>query len=73
MLKKDTVEPSLLHIFARHLKSEENVFEIYFNGDTKWDKELDCFVTTFGNDELRWYWIDESKKVLMVVTCFQID
>ena len=68
-----TLEPDqddMLHIFARHLKDHHDAMYIFFNGETKWLAERDCWETALGNEGLWWNWINEKDKVVRVISCF---
>jgi hypothetical protein len=61
--------PDLLHIWARHRKTEQDAMFIFFNGKTRRNDEHDCWETKFGTEILWWFWIEENK-VVMIISCF---
>lgn len=62
--------PEILHIFARHLKEPDDAIEIFFKGLGTWNTRLELWETRYQRQRIRWFWIDEKKKVVMIVTCF---
>jgi len=62
--------PELLHIWARHRKTEEDAIYIFFNGTIARNEEHDCWATEAGTEVLWWFWIDEENKIAMVIACF---
>jgi hypothetical protein len=70
VFKYESDQPGMLHIFARHLKEPDDAIYIFFNGETSWNSAQGLWETILDSEGLWWYWIDESKKVMMVVSCF---
>lgn len=75
VFKYDDDDPSLLHIFARHLTSIDDALDVFFDpGATElWNdvhRRYERQSTTHG---LYWFWIDEAGRVAMVVTCFTVE
>ena len=70
VFKYENDAPDLLHIWARHRKMEEDAIYIFFNGVTVRNEEHDCWETQVLKEVLWWFWIDEKKKIAMVITCF---
>jgi hypothetical protein len=71
VFKYDDKFPDFLHIWVNHTKTMEEAADVFFEGeDLGWDDWRKVEVTKWGNTTLWWYWIDEQKKVLMVVSCF---
>lgn len=62
--------PELLHIYARHLKTDEDAIYIFFNGMSTWNSDQDCWETNYGNEGIWWFWIKEKEKVVMIISCF---
>lgn len=72
IFKVDPDDPSLLHIYARHLTTVDDAIDVFF----------DPSATQHFNDEMRryerhnqthglyWFWIEEPRAV-MVITCFK--
>ncbi len=74
VFKYDDDDPTLLHIFARHLTTIDDALDVYFDPDV-----AHTFNTRFNRYEsynathgLFWFWIDESARVVMVISCFAI-
>lgn len=63
--------PGMLHIYARHRKTKEDAVFVYFNGDSVYLNERKCWQTSLGKETLWWFWLDESAKVVMVISCFE--
>jgi hypothetical protein len=64
--------PELLHIYARHRKEPDDAIDIFFQGISIWNEEYKRFESTLANERLYWFWLDEPKKIVMVITCFDI-
>jgi hypothetical protein len=62
--------PELLHIWARHRKTDGDAIYIFFNGMTTWNQGQDCWETKIGAEVLWWFWIDEDNQIAMVISCF---
>jgi hypothetical protein len=72
VFKMDDVDPGLLHIFARHQTSIDDALDVFFSTEPTWNlqfKRYESFSETHG---LYWFWLDEQKKVVMVVSCFRL-
>lgn len=76
VFKHEDDYPELLHIFARHRKTDEDAIFIFFEGTSTAAPipPNDNVMQTVYNDAeyLWWYWIDEVQKVVMVVSCGDI-
>jgi len=73
ILKYDAAAPDILHIFARHLTGIPDVLDVFFNHTSKmWNEDHDRFETFTKTHGLYWFWRDEKKKVVVVITCFTI-
>ena len=70
VFKYDKDHPELLHIWVRHLKTEDDAIYIFFNGETVWNKQQDCWETSIEKEGIWWFWLDEAKKVIMIISCF---
>ena len=62
--------PELLHIFARHTKHPDDAIEIFFEGSTTWNSTQNVWETLLEDEGIWWFWIDEQKRVVMIVSCF---
>jgi len=62
--------PELLHIYVRHLKEPDDAIHIFLNGVTTWNDIQQLWETILDSEGLWWFWIDESKSVVMIVSCF---
>lgn len=70
VFKYEDDHPEILHIFARHLKEPDDAIEIFFAGLTFWKSEQGLWETRCHGEAVWWFWIDESEKVVMIVSCF---
>ncbi|MBX9723930.1 MAG: hypothetical protein K2X81_21165 [Candidatus Obscuribacterales bacterium] len=78
VFKREPTNTKILHI-ATHTSSfddamtPEDAMDIFFDGNLKRtfnNRGTVISETRLDDDFLWWYWIDEAKKVVMVVTCF---
>ena len=70
VLKYDEADPTILHIFARHLTSPADAMRVFFAARPTWNETHQRFESMTDTHGLYWYWIDEAKRVAMVVSCF---
>jgi len=70
VFKYETDHPELLHIYVRHLKEPDDAIDIFFNGLTTWNAKQDLWETSLEGETVWWFWIDEVKQVVMIVSCF---
>jgi hypothetical protein len=70
VFKHEEDYPDLIHIWARHRKTEEDAIYIFFNGTTARNEEHDCWETKIGSEVLWWFWRNEERKIVMIITCF---
>jgi len=70
VFKYEEDNPEILHIFARHLKEPDDAIEIFFTGLTVWKSRLELWESRTKSEAVRWFWIDESEKIVMIVSCF---
>lgn len=68
--ESDTLE--LLHIYVRHLTTEQDAIIAFFSGTTTWNKTRKRFETTNTKHTVYWFWMDEAQKKVMIVTCFSV-
>jgi hypothetical protein len=69
VFKYDDADPSILHIFARHLTSIDDALDTFFEGETTWNPERRRFETYTETHGLFWFWLREGA-VVMVISCF---
>lgn len=65
----DDVDPSLLHIYARHLKTPDDAIFVFFHGVDTFNADRNRFETSTDTVTLYWFWIVVDE-VVMVVSCF---
>lgn len=71
VFKSDSLDDEMAHIYARHLKTEEDAMRVFFTGtETRWDEGMERFETFTDTEGLQWFWIDEAARILMVTSCF---
>ncbi len=68
----DSVDPKLLHIYARHLMQPADAVEIFFKGTTSENAAQERMETYTGKCGLYWFWLYESAKKVWVISCFNI-
>ncbi len=74
VFKYDDDAPDLLHIYARHLTSIDDALDVYFDPAVSHtlNTQFDRHESSNATHGLFWFWLDQPKKVLMVITCFTI-
>lgn len=70
VFKYEDDHPEILHIYARHLKEPDDAMDIFFSGQTSWNSNQNLWETLLDGEGVWWYWINEDKKVVMIVSCF---
>lgn len=75
VFKTDDDDPSLLHIFARHLTSIDDALDVYFDDSATqtWNATNQRFERHSRTHGLYWFWLDEPGQVVMVITCFTLE
>lgn len=71
VFKIEDDQPDMLHIWARHLKTENDAIRIWLEGTDTWNAENNRFETTLDSEHLYWFWLEEDK-VIMVISCFEV-
>jgi hypothetical protein len=71
VFKYDDTDPSLLHIYARHLTSPADAIRTFYEGSSTWNEDRGRFETYSATHGLFWFWIEEEK-VAMIITCFTL-
>ncbi len=72
LFRYDQIDPSLLHIYARHLMTVDEALELFFNETPTWNEEFHRFENYSDTHGLYWFWRNEAKKEVVVITCFRI-
>ena len=72
VFKMDDVDPDLLHIYARHLTSIDDALDVFFDSTPKWNEEFKRYENHTATHGLYWFWINQSNKIVMVVSCFRL-
>ncbi len=73
VFKYDADDPSQLHIVVRHLTTIDDALDAFFDGEKIWNIQRQRFESRTDQILLYWYWIDESQKVVMVVSCINLS
>lgn len=61
-----------LHIYARHMCSPEDAINVFFETEEdEWDPEFRRFESFTDTHGLYWFWMDEEKTVVMIISCFK--
>ena len=71
VFKFDDTDPTVLHIFARHLKQPKDAMWAWFNGQHAWNQEHQRFEGQSGEVGIHWFWINYDQAVVMVSSCFK--
>ncbi len=71
VFKYDEDNPEMLHIFARHSTTPDEAIQLFFTEDAVWHEERERFENHSQTHGLYWFWRDEDKKVVMVISCFK--
>jgi hypothetical protein len=72
VFKRDEADPDLLHIYARHLTTIDDALDVFFNTKPTWNAQFERWENQSATHELYWFWIDERKKIVMIVSCFRL-
>lgn len=70
VFKYELDHPDLLHIYARHQKYPDDAIHIFFNGLSHWKDSQNLWETIYDKEGIWWFWINESDRVVMIVSCF---
>ena len=71
VFKFDDDSPDLLHIWARHLKTEADALRIWLEGTDKWNAKYQRYETYTDSEGVYWIWL-KPDKVVMIISCFDI-
>lgn len=66
----DEADPSLLHIYARHLTTPDDAVRTFFLGKTTWDENLRRFETRTDTHLLTWFWV-RPRRIVQVLSCME--
>ena len=68
----DATDPSLLHIFARHMTSIEDALRVWFdpNAEDVWDERHQRFESRGETHVLLWTWRAGSEDTVLIISCF---
>jgi hypothetical protein len=68
----EPADPSILHIFARHLTGIEDALGVWFDNSAEdiWNDEHRRYETVGRTHVLYWAWLVEGQRVL-IITCFR--
>jgi hypothetical protein len=75
VFKTDEDDPTLLHIYARHLTTIDDALDVYFDASATetWNTTNERYERFNRTHGLFWFWLDEVGKVVMVITCFSLE
>lgn len=70
----DDDDPSLLHIFARHLTNIDDALRVWFDetAEDAWNDRYSRWESTGSTHVLLWTWLIPEQRVL-IITCFAKD
>lgn len=69
--KYEPSAPELLHIYVRHLTTIGQALWVWTNGETELNEKYKRFETETDTHGLFWTWMDEKKKKVMIISCFE--
>ncbi len=73
LFKYDKDAPELLHIYVRHLTEISDALIVFFKHTTNtWNVQHQRFESFTETHGLYWFWKDEGKKIVVVITCFNL-
>jgi hypothetical protein len=67
----DADDPTLLHIFARHLTTIDDALRTWFDASAEetWNEQRQRFETRSASHVLYWTWLTDNERVL-IISCF---
>jgi hypothetical protein len=67
----DQTDPTLLHIYARHTTTIEDVLRVWFDqrAEDVWNEQYERFESRSETHVLYWTWLDDGHTVL-IISCF---
>jgi len=72
VFKYDAGKPEMLHIDARHSTTPDDAIQLFYSQDAIWHEKRNRFENHSQTHGLYWFWRDEIKKVIMVISCFEL-
>ena len=69
---EENMKEEMLHIWVRHTTEPKDVVKAFLEGDTTWNQKNKRFETTSQKHTVFWFWMDEEKKKVMIITCFRV-
>ncbi|MBM3268589.1 MAG: hypothetical protein FJZ01_13145 [Candidatus Sericytochromatia bacterium] len=76
VFKYDSTDPTILHNFARHLTTEQDAIDSFFDAEAIasriWNDERQRFEQFSATHGLYWFWLDEGASDVMVISCFKL-
>ena len=70
--KYDALSKDQLHIYVRHLTSIDDALDVFFKDNNTWNQRNNRFESKNDTHELYWFWLDDNKSKVMIITCFNI-
>ncbi len=63
--------PSLLHIYARHMTDPNIAIQTWFEGEEEvWNTRFERYETSSKLHTVYWFWLTENKAI-MIISCFK--
>lgn len=72
LFKFDQVDPTILHIFARHLTSIDDALDVFFETKPIWNDKHRRFENYSDKHGIYWFWRNQPKREVVIITCFRI-
>lgn len=69
----DEVDPTLLHIYARHLCQPSDAIEVFFTGESEYNSINHRWETYTATHGIYWFWRDEAEKKVWIISCFTLQ
>jgi hypothetical protein len=60
------------HIYARHLSEIDDALDVFFDTKATWNEQFRRFENYSNTHGLFWFWLNESKKEVQIISCFRI-
>ena len=72
VFKYDPADPTLLHIFVRHLKTPREAMRVWFQGHHEYNRAHRRFEAVLEGVRVTWFPINLQENVFMIVSCHDL-
>ncbi len=70
VFKYDEADPSLLHIYTRHLTTPEEAIRAFREGEAIWNEHHQRYESRTATHAVYWFW-QVVRRVVMVISCYR--